>query len=138
MEASATRLELQQSMDREAMAVREEAGLQRVVDHVRELRQRVPQSLVVRRGPASMRLLELRGALELENLLLTAEAVTSAALRRRESRGFHFRIDYPEKDDAGWRRNLYLELRGDELAIQAGPLADRVDPLEDRGSRSGP
>ena len=37
-------------------------------------------------------------ALDLPNLLLVSEAVARAALVRKESRGGHFREDYPEKD----------------------------------------
>ncbi|RFA13975.1 L-aspartate oxidase [Subtercola boreus] len=39
-------------------------------------------------------------ALEDDNLLLLAQLVTRAALARRESRGAHFRSDFPETDDA--------------------------------------
>ena len=37
-------------------------------------------------------------ALDLNNLLTVSEAITRSALERRESRGGHFREDYPEKD----------------------------------------
>src|SRR5665811_1178462 len=39
-------------------------------------------------------------ALDLHNLLTVSEAVARSALARRESRGGHFRDDYPEKDPA--------------------------------------
>ncbi len=38
-------------------------------------------------------------ALDLQNLLTVSEAVTRAALERKESRGAQFREDYPEKSD---------------------------------------
>lgn len=41
--------------------------------------------------------------LELENLITAAELITHAAWVRTESRGCHFRSDYPVLDDAGWR-----------------------------------
>ena len=37
-------------------------------------------------------------ALDLKNLLIVSEAVTRAAIERKESRGGHFRDDYPDKD----------------------------------------
>ena len=37
-------------------------------------------------------------ALDLQNLLIVSEAITRSALERRESRGGHFRQDYPDKD----------------------------------------
>jgi succinate dehydrogenase / fumarate reductase flavoprotein subunit len=39
-------------------------------------------------------------ALDLKNLLTVSEAITRSALERKESRGGHFRDDYPKKDDA--------------------------------------
>ena len=39
-------------------------------------------------------------ALDLHNLLTVSEIITRAAIERKESRGAHFREDYPAKDDA--------------------------------------
>jgi len=52
-------------------------------------------------------------ALDLENLLTVSEAVTLAALERRESRGGHFRDDYPAKDDRYGDFNIVLRKGGD-------------------------
>jgi len=40
----------------------------------------------------------IKSMLELKNTILVAKAVALSALKREESRGAHFRIDYPEKD----------------------------------------
>ncbi len=45
---------------------------------------------------------DLRQYYEVGNMLDVAEAVTRAALHRQESRGAHFRVDHPGKDDAHW------------------------------------
>ena len=37
------------------------------------------------------------------NLLTVARLIAGAALRREESRGGHFRSDFPERDDARWK-----------------------------------
>ena len=42
----------------------------------------------------------------LTNKLLVAALVSRAALDRTESRGTHFRRDFPETDDGDWRRDL--------------------------------
>ena len=42
----------------------------------------------------------------LQNLLAVGWLVASAALAREESRGAHFRVDFPDRDDADWRRHL--------------------------------
>ena len=41
---------------------------------------------------------------ELQNMLTVSRVVIEAALRREESRGVHFRSDFPEQDDADWQR----------------------------------
>jgi succinate dehydrogenase/fumarate reductase flavoprotein subunit len=46
--------------------------------------------------------------LELDNLCLTAEAIALAALTRTESRGTHYREDFPDRDDAAWQCNLLV------------------------------
>ena len=47
---------------------------------------------------------------ELQNLLLTASCMVDSAIIRTESRGVHFRSDYPEKDDENWRRHLSIQI----------------------------
>ena len=45
-------------------------------------------------------------ALDLHNLLTVSEIVTRAALERKESRGAHFRDDFPAKDDQSGKFNI--------------------------------
>jgi L-aspartate oxidase len=47
------------------------------------------------------------------NLVTAAKLVARAALRREESRGGHFREDFPRRDDAHWRVHV-VDCRGDE------------------------
>ena len=47
---------------------------------------------------------------ELQNLVLTASCMANAALARPESRGVHFRQDFPKPDDAQWRRHLSIQI----------------------------
>ena len=56
-------------------------------------------------------------ALDLGNLLTVSEAVTRAALERKESRGGHFRDDYPDKDPAYAKFNILLR-KGPDGAMQ--------------------
>jgi succinate dehydrogenase / fumarate reductase, flavoprotein subunit len=48
---------------------------------------------------------ELIHLLDLEGMLHLAEAITKGALARLESRGSHFRVDYPQRDDLNWLRH---------------------------------
>jgi L-aspartate oxidase len=47
-----------------------------------------------------------RAGWELQNLLTVARLMIDAARRRQESRGVHYRADFPERDDAHWQRHL--------------------------------
>ncbi|HEY5867855.1 MAG TPA: FAD-binding protein [Candidatus Tectomicrobia bacterium] len=61
--------------------------------------------------------------LELENLLLIAEAITLAALTRQESRGTHYLEECPDKDDTHWLCNLLVHQRDDRaLQVRKAPI----------------
>jgi L-aspartate oxidase len=49
---------------------------------------------------------------ELQNMLTVAKIVTKGALTRTESRGTHYRTDYPERDDAQWQRHIEFSRSG--------------------------
>lgn len=48
-------------------------------------------------------------AMEMMNLYILGKITAKAALVRRESRGGHFRRDYPERDDKQWQRHIVLQ-----------------------------
>ena len=50
-------------------------------------------------------------AWETTNLLTVSRALTEAALRREETRGSHWREDFPDRDDARWSHHLDVTLR---------------------------
>ncbi|MEV6672986.1 L-aspartate oxidase [Streptomyces sp. NPDC051162] len=55
---------------------------------------------------------------EATNLLLVARVLVAAALRREETRGCHWREDFPDRVDAAWRRHLLVTMRPDRtLAV---------------------
>ena len=46
--------------------------------------------------------------IELRNIALVADLIVRCALSRKESRGLHYMVDYPEQDDENWRKNTVL------------------------------
>ncbi|HYJ06944.1 MAG TPA: fumarate reductase/succinate dehydrogenase flavoprotein subunit [Chthoniobacterales bacterium] len=71
-------------------------------------------------------------ALDLKNLLTVSEAVTRAALERKESRGAQFREDYPDKDDAFGKVNTIISRTADgSMQIRLEPLREMPDYLRE-------
>jgi succinate dehydrogenase / fumarate reductase, flavoprotein subunit len=70
-------------------------------------------------------------ALDLQNLLTVSEIVARAALERKESRGGHFRDDFPEKDPAYGKFNIVVK-RGasGEMQVVREPIPEMRDDLK--------
>jgi len=66
-----------------------------------------------------------RAGVELENLLLLGELVTAAALKREESRGAHYRRDFPRADAARFHGRLYWRADREPMLhpVKAAPVA---------------
>lgn len=61
-----------------------------------------------------------QAALDVENLLLVARLVVAAAAHRTESRGSHYRSDFPARDDASWLRHTVTSA---ERGVRTEPAA---------------
>lgn len=65
-------------------------------------------------------------------LLRVAESVMTAALLRTESRGAHFREDFPGRDDSAWLATIFLRQEpsvGPAAMDSPSPLKTRVESL---------
>jgi succinate dehydrogenase / fumarate reductase flavoprotein subunit len=64
-------------------------------------------------------------ALDLSNLLTASEAITRSAIERKESRGAHFREDYPDKDPAFGRVNIVVRKGADgRMEVARAPIPE--------------
>ncbi len=68
---------------------------------------------------------ELESALSVRNLALLGRILATACLKRTESRGAHFRLDYPQTDEARWRVVTRVETGAN------GALEFYTDPVKE-------
>ncbi len=90
---------IQECMWRHLLVVRSDTSLRACLTEVGRLRGRMAEINV--NGPV-----QLMGLLEVESLLTVAEIMARAALLRMESRGSHYREDYPHRDDVNWQQSI--------------------------------
>jgi succinate dehydrogenase / fumarate reductase, flavoprotein subunit len=63
------------------------------------------------------------------DMLAVAEAIAAGALERRESRGAHYRTDYPDRDDANFMKTSVAKWDGGSVSIEFRPIdADLIAP----------
>jgi succinate dehydrogenase / fumarate reductase flavoprotein subunit len=111
---------LQEMMQDLVGIVRNESEMRRALDCLGKLRlraQRVGVGGHREYNPA------WHAALDLHNLVTISEAITRAALERKESRGAHFRDDYPEKDAAFSTFNVVVRKAHDgTMEVSRAPI----------------
>lgn len=108
-EIDAARARLQETMWHYAGLVRDGAGLRQALQTLDIL------------GRHYGRPAPNRAAIELANMITVARLVARAALERTESRGTHYRLDYPDRDDAHWQHHVLLRFDGDNLVVESAP-----------------
>jgi L-aspartate oxidase len=91
----AQRTRLQSLMWRHAGLLRDRDGLRSAAAELAEMGERLPSAVE-------------RPAIELKNLHTVASLIVQAALGREESRGAHFRNDFPRRDDLHYRKHSVI------------------------------
>ncbi|MBN2438824.1 MAG: FAD-dependent oxidoreductase [Deltaproteobacteria bacterium] len=65
---------------------------------------------------------QLIDIIKVNNMLTVAETVCRAALTRTESRGSHYRTDYPEENDKKWMKVVEVWRRGEVMELRRVPV----------------
>ncbi|MGW5235797.1 succinate dehydrogenase flavoprotein subunit [Streptomyces nodosus] len=128
------RRELQDTMDANVMVFRTEQTIKTAVEKIAELRERYKNVAIQDKGKRFNT--DLLEAVELGNLLDLAEVMAVSALARKESRGGHYREDYPTRDDVNFMRHTmaYREVGDDgteSIRLDYKPVVQtRYQPME--------
>ncbi|MGX1271936.1 succinate dehydrogenase flavoprotein subunit [Streptomyces phaeoluteigriseus] len=131
---STIRRELQEAMDANVMVFRTEQTIKTAVEKIAELRERYLNVSIQDKGKRFNT--DLLEAVELGNLLDLAEVMAVSALARKESRGGHYREDYPNRDDVNFMRHTmaYREVGDDgteSIRLDYKPVVQtRYQPME--------
>jgi L-aspartate oxidase len=103
---ASAKAKLQEAMWKHVGLVRNGNGLKQTLEMLNQLYQQFGK-------PAP-----LRSEIELANMINTAWLITRSAWQRQESRGAHYRTDYPELDNEHWNCHQLLRSENGELVVE--------------------
>jgi succinate dehydrogenase / fumarate reductase flavoprotein subunit len=121
---------MQQVMTEKCSVFRNHDNLQQALTEIRQLTERCANLTVANKARRFN--YELEEALELENMLKTAETIVFSALQRKESRGAHYRIDFPERNDAKWLKHTLVYATPEGMKLRYKPVAITRFPPQER------
>jgi succinate dehydrogenase / fumarate reductase flavoprotein subunit len=107
--------DLQEMMQANVGIVRLEDEMKHALEALAKLKQRALQTAVDRNRDYNP---GWHTALDLEHLLTCSEAITTAAIARKESRGGHFREDFPKKEEASFGKVNHVIKKGADGQMQ--------------------
>lgn len=114
------REELGQTMSLNLGLVRTKESMSAALSAISALAQRAASVTVQDKGQVFNT--DLVQALELECLFEVAETIVTSALARQESRGAHYRSDYPSRDDQHWLRHSLIKRTPEGTALTYEPV----------------
>jgi succinate dehydrogenase / fumarate reductase flavoprotein subunit len=119
---SAVHAELGGLMNEKVGLIRDAGGLTQALDRIARLKERYQKIKV--RNTGRIYNYELTTHLELGAMLILAEIVARSAQARTESRGAHYRIDFPNRDDANWKSHTVAKLSQGSTQLDKNPVAN--------------
>jgi len=112
--------ELGDTMNQYVAVYRDQDGLQQAHEIVKRLQEEARSAYVDDQGTVFNQ--DVLGAIELGYMLDCAEAIVVAAIERKESRGAHFRTDFPERDDEQWLKHIDITAGSDGPQVSYSPV----------------
>ncbi len=123
------RNEMKEVMMEKCGVFRDEDRLKECVATIRSLRERYQKGRVTDKGKLFNS--ELYEIIELSNMLEMAEVISVAALNRKESRGGHYRTDFPKRDDVEFLKHTLVYKTDGEPELKFKPVViTRYQPKE--------
>jgi len=119
---SAVHAELGGLMNEKVGLIRDGGGLTQALDRIARLKERYQKIKV--RNTGRIYNYELTTHLELGAMLILAEIVARSAQARTESRGAHYRSDFPNLDDANWKSHTVAKLSQGSTQLDKKPVAN--------------
>jgi succinate dehydrogenase / fumarate reductase flavoprotein subunit len=126
----AIREAMQRVMAEKCSVFRDQNGLTEALATIRELKQKYASLNLANKSRRFN--YEVQEALELGNMLKTAEAIVFSALHREESRGSHFSSDHPERNDEEWLKHTLAHSSNKRLTLSYKPVVVTKFPPEKR------
>lgn len=102
--------ELQEDMRANVGVFREEGAMEKAIKKIEELKERAKNIGIDDKSKTFNT--DVVEAYEFKNILLIAEVIARGAVMRQESRGAHYRTDFPERDDDKWLKHTLATLDG--------------------------
>ena len=115
------REEMQRIMAEYCTVFRRQDGLSGALTAIRSLKDRYEEIAIDDKGTRFNT--DLLEAIELESLLHLAEIILVSAMARQESRGAHYREDYPERDDENWLKHTLAQKSEDGPRLFYKPVS---------------
>ncbi len=128
--AAGIRRTLQEVMMADCSVFRQEKGLKNALETIKSLEHRAGDISIDNKGNRYNT--DLIDALELQNMLPLAEAIVASALNRTESRGAHWREDYPQRDDNQWLKHTLVQKTDKGFSIAYKPVTVTLFPPKAR------
>jgi succinate dehydrogenase / fumarate reductase flavoprotein subunit len=124
---ASVREDMQKTMTLLCSVFRDRNGLEQALERIRELQGRMANLKLKSNGKSFN--FELEEALELEVMMKLAEVIVYSALQREESRGAHYRNDFPERNDEAWLKHTLTFRTPTGLVVQHKPVVvTRFEP----------